>query len=318
MIQINQFLTNIVLTDWRIWLASGITSTFYGFSIIFIFRYLNTIDYVNEYKIKNLMNISEKKNESIKEEDSDFLHLPMKTDKKTVDEEDIKKEKERIKFENEKIQLKANYIKKTTIVNFISSMILFTSYMFGFAYGLINLFCTSYFDIIYNNNTFLEHQDIYDKIIVMFIIQGFVWDIVAGFDFYPQLMQKRLFKNLLYTASTIYAMMKNNIKFMSLAYICEFTDIIVFGLTMCDIHIEKKRDRFIFYVYHFFFKIVFPIVCMIYINVNKLNLVFELQSLMLIKIWYEICLFTIFITDKYFVKNKEIIQNEKIVAGKAE
>lgn len=307
MIQINQFLENIVQTDWRIWLASGITSTFYGLNIIFIFRYLNSIDYVNEYKIKTTQN----------EEDSDFLHLPIKTDKKLVDEEEIKKE-ERIKFKNEKIKLKANYIKKTTIVNFISSMILFTSYMFGFAYGLINLFYTSYFDIIYHNNTFLENQDIYDKIIVMFIIQGFVWDIIAGFDFYPQLMHKRLFKNILYTVSTIYAMMKNNIKFMSLAYICEFTDVIVFGLTLCDIHIENKRDRLIFYVYHFFFKIVFPIVCMIYINVNKLNLVFELQSLMLIKIWYEICLFTIFITDKYFIKNKEIIQNEKIVAGKAE
>ncbi len=291
--------------DWKIWLASGITSTFYGMTIIVLHHYLSKIDFVEEYKIINsLNNIEKNKKNKIFEEkkepnEKDFDEKPLK--ERT--EEDELKEKERIKFENEKIQLKAKHLRDTTIVNFLSSMILFISYSFGFSYGFINLIYTAYFDIFYDNPTFLNNQDIFDKIILMFIVQGFIWDIVAGMDFYPDLMKKRLLKNISYTLATLYGFSKNNIKFVSLAYLSEFTEIFVFGCKMCGIHIEKKMEKIFFSFYHFFFKIILPIFCLFYINVNKLNLVMELQFVIAMKIWFEICQFTIFMIDKFILKN---------------
>ncbi len=302
-------LTNITtilyLNEGHIWLASGIISIFYGLTILSLYNYLNKIDYVNEYKLINSNYIIKKKEEN-KDEKIDLLHeKPIKE----ITKEDEQKEKERIKFENEKILMKAKYLKNTTITNFLSSMILFISYSFGFSYGLINLFYTAYFDILYNNPTFLNHQDNLDRIIVMFIAQGFIWDIVAGMDFYPNLMRSRLLKNLVYTISTIYAYSKNNIKFMTLAYLSEFPDLLILAYIMCGIHIEDNKQKMIFSFYHFFFKIIIPIFSLYYIYANKLNLVLELQFVMAMKIWFEVCQFTIFMVDKYILNND--IKNDK-------
>jgi hypothetical protein len=314
-------LTSIFFTintvDWKIWIASGLTSIFYGMTIIILHYYLNKIDYVQEYNIINSIykiNNKNDKKEELEKENIDLLH---QKPKKELKEEDELKEKERIQFENEKIQLKAKHLKNVTIVNFLSSMVLFISYSFGFVYGLINLIYTVYFDIFYDNPTFLNNQDDLDKIILMFIVQGFIWDIVAGMDFYPNLMKSRLLKNIGYTIATIYGFSKNNIKFISIAYLSEFPEIIIYANIMCGIHIKNKFEKMFFSFYYVFFKIIVPIFSLFYININKLNLEIELQVVMALKIWFEICLFTIFIVDKFILKTSDI-KKEKIEVGKNE
>ncbi len=329
------WMTNILHTDLRVWGASALISTFYGMSIIVLNHYLNKIDYVKEFKNNNFIkkNVSEKeesKNEIEKEKNiekrnvkkkdddpDDKLHLPLKETEINTFSDTNSDLKNKNDFNNlmddEKIRMKSYHLKKITVANFMSSAVLFSSHSIGFTYGLINLFYATYFDFKYNNLTFLNHEDFMDKFIVLFVIQGYVWDIVAGFDFYPEIMKTRIVKNLCYLLGSIIAIHKQNLKYLSLIWITELPEIFKFACVLNGIRIEKQRDIIIYGVYYFFMKIIFPSLLLFYIYSNNLNLAIELQFMAALKIWYEVCLFSFWSVDKIFV-NKD----KKMEYGKNE
>jgi hypothetical protein len=152
------------------------------------------------------------------------------------------------------------------------------------------------------NDEVLKDNEI-DVLMIQLIMIAMMWDLIVGYEMYPNNVAQRTNKYAWNFAKIIAGLYLGDVKFVTLFWISEYPSFIKNYIHMTNFQVDKI-DVLIYQFSFFFFKVFYPLFLMWEIYQHKFQIHNSLLGLYFVESWFEICMFGKWTYDKITEKSQ--------------